>query len=177
MIQNYGQKSKPTSMHNPQSNGIIERVHAVLNDMLRTHHLSETEMDEDDPWSDILSSTAFAIRVTHHGILEATPGQLVFNRDMILPLKFNADWAYIVQRRQKQIVKDNQRENAKCIAHEYHVGDKVLYSKHGNILKKLDTPQRGPFEVTKLYTNGTVQLKHGVVSERVNSYTTPDPLS
>jgi hypothetical protein len=66
--------------------------------MLRTHHLSETEMDEDDPWSDILSSTAFTIQATCHGILEATPGQLVFNRDMILPLKFNADWAYIAQR-------------------------------------------------------------------------------
>jgi hypothetical protein len=102
-----------------------------------------------------------------HGILEATPGQLVFNRDMVLPLKFTADWAYIVQKRQKQIVKDNQRENSKCIAHEYHIGDKVLYSKHG-ILKKLDTPRRGPFEVTMVYTNGTVQIKRGVVSERVN---------
>jgi hypothetical protein len=38
---------------------------------------------------------------------------------------------------------------------------------HG-ILKKLDTLQRGPFEVTKLYANGTVQLKHGVVLERVD---------
>jgi hypothetical protein len=82
-------------------------------------------------------------------------------------MKFNADWAYIAQRQQKQIVKDNRRENAKCIAHEYHVGDKVLYSKHG-ILKKLNTPRRRPFEVTKVYTNGTVQLKRGVVSERVN---------
>jgi uncharacterized protein YneF (UPF0154 family) len=82
-----------------------------------------------------------AIWVTCHGILEATLGQLVFNRDMILPLKFNAEWAYIAQRQQKQIVKDNQRENAKRIAHEYqHVGDKVLYSKLGNILKKLNTP-------------------------------------
>jgi hypothetical protein len=77
--------------------------------------------------------------VTCHGILEATPGQLVFNRYMILPLKFNANLAYIAQRQQKQIVKDNQRENAKRISHEYHVGDKVLYSKHG-IMKKLDTP-------------------------------------
>jgi hypothetical protein len=134
MIVNYGQKSKPKSTHsNPQSNGIVERVHAVLNDMLRTHRFSETEMDVDDPWSDILSSTAFAIWATCHGILEATPGQLVvFNtRDMVLPLKFNANWAYIAQKQQKQIIKDNQRENSKRIAHEYHVGDKVLYSKHG----------------------------------------------
>jgi hypothetical protein len=80
-------------MHNPQSNEIIERVHAVLNDMLRTHRLSEMDMDEDDPWSDILSSIAFNIRATCHGILEATPRQLVFDRDVILPVKFNANWA------------------------------------------------------------------------------------
>jgi hypothetical protein len=98
--------------------------------------------------SDILSSTAFAIWATCHCILEATPRQLVFNRDIVLPLKFNADWAYIAQKRQIKIVKDNQRENSKHIAHEYHVEDKVLYSKHG-ILKKLDTPGRGPFLITK----------------------------
>jgi hypothetical protein len=98
------------SMHNPQSNGIVERLHAVLNNMLRTHRFSETEMDVDDPWSDILSSTAFAIWAGCHRILEATPGQLVFNRDMIHPLKFHADWAYIAQKQRKQIVKDNQRE-------------------------------------------------------------------
>jgi hypothetical protein len=117
MIVNYGQKSKPTTSHNPQSNGIIKRVHAVLNDMLRTHHFSETKMDTEDPWTDILSSTAFAIRATCHGTLEATPGQLVFNRDMVLPVKFNADWAYISQKRLRQTQKDNQRENAKCIPH------------------------------------------------------------
>jgi hypothetical protein len=118
MIVNYGQKSKPTMSHNPQSNGIIERVHAVLNDMLCTHRFSETEMDTEDQWTDILSSTAFAIQVTCHGTLEATPGQLVFNRDMVLPVKFNADWAYISQKRLRQTQKDNQREHAKCIPHQ-----------------------------------------------------------
>jgi hypothetical protein len=135
--------------------------------MLHTHCFSETKMDTEDPWTDILSSTAFAIWATCHGTLEATPGQLVFNRDMVLPVRFNADWAYISQKRLRQTQKDNQQENAKCIPHQYHVGDKVLYTKHG-ALKKLDTPRRGPFLITKVYTNGTVQLKCRVVSERVN---------
>jgi hypothetical protein len=98
--------------------------------MLRTHCFSETEMDTEGPWTDILSSTAFAIWARCHGTLEATPGQLVFNRDMVLPAKFNANWAYIAQKRLRQTQKDNQRENAKCIPHQYHVGDKVLYNKH-----------------------------------------------
>jgi hypothetical protein len=62
MIVNYGQKNKLTSTHNPQSNGIVERVHVVLNDMLRIHCFSETEMDVNDLWSDILLSTAFGIQ-------------------------------------------------------------------------------------------------------------------
>jgi hypothetical protein len=71
--------------------------------MLRTHRFSETEMDTEDPWTDI-----FAIRSTCHSTLEATPGQLVFNRDMVLPVKFNADRAYISQKRLRQTQKDNQ---------------------------------------------------------------------
>jgi hypothetical protein len=139
MIVNYGQKSKPTTSHNPQSNGIMERVHTALNNMLRTHCFSETEMDTEDPWTDILSSTA-----TCHGTLEATPGQLVFNRDMVLRVRFNADWAYISQKQQRQTQKDNQRENAKRIPHQYHIGDKVLYKKHGVLKRNWTFPEEVP---------------------------------
>jgi hypothetical protein len=36
------------------------------------------------------------IRSTCHAVLDATPGQLVFGRDMLLPVQFEADWAIIV---------------------------------------------------------------------------------
>jgi transposase InsO family protein len=36
---NYGIKAKPTTSHNPQANAIIERVHKVVNDMLRSFDL------------------------------------------------------------------------------------------------------------------------------------------
>ena len=35
MCENYGIKAKPTTSYNPQSNAIIERVHKVVNDILR----------------------------------------------------------------------------------------------------------------------------------------------
>ena len=38
-------------------------------------------MDADDPWSGILS--AVAVRSIFHTTLQATPGQLVFGRDII----------------------------------------------------------------------------------------------
>ena len=36
MCKNYGITAKPTSSYNPQSNGILERVHQVVGNMLRT---------------------------------------------------------------------------------------------------------------------------------------------
>jgi hypothetical protein len=50
-------------------------------------------LNEEDPWSSFLAATARAIRSTYHTTLHATPTQLVFGRDMILNIKFKADWA------------------------------------------------------------------------------------
>jgi hypothetical protein len=43
----------------------------------------------------------YAVRSTFHNTLKATPGQLVFGRDMALPIKFMADWGAIEQQRQE----------------------------------------------------------------------------
>ena len=78
MRANYGMTRRVSTSYNPQSNGIIERVHQVLNDALHTFELSEHELDEHDPWASFLSATAYAIRSTYHTTLEASPCQLVF---------------------------------------------------------------------------------------------------
>ncbi len=36
------------------------------------------------------------------------------------------------------------------------------------ILRKLASPRDGPYEITRVYDNGTVQINKGVISERVN---------
>ena len=79
--------------HNPQSNAIVERVHQVLGDMLRTFELEEQQLDEDNPFGRFLSACAYSVRSTYHTTLQATPAQLVFGRDMILPVNFRADWS------------------------------------------------------------------------------------
>jgi transposase InsO family protein len=167
MIQNYGLKAKPTTAWNPQSNGIVERVHQVLNDGLRTFELENRELDENDPWTPFLSSVAYAIRSTYHTTLGATPAQLVFNRDMILPIQMKFDWELIREQRQRIMTKSNARENASRLPHEYKVGDKVLLAKPG-MLRKLSVPRTGPYLVQAVYANGTLRIKRGAVSERVN---------
>jgi hypothetical protein len=102
-------------------NGIIERVHLTLNDALRTAEVYGKEMDEKDPWGPFLSSAAYAIRSTFHTTLKATPGQLVFGRDMVLPITCVADWGAIEQQGQKEMAHNNRRKNASRINHDYKV--------------------------------------------------------
>ena len=108
MVQNdYGIKVKLITVRNPQANAIIERVHQVIANMIHTFELEDNYLDKDDPWSGILSATAFAIHSTYHTTLNATLGQLVFGRDMIFNIKHIADWEAIRQQKQKIINENN----------------------------------------------------------------------
>jgi len=164
---NYHMKRKRSTEYNPQSNGIVERVHQVLGDMLRTFELEERELDETDPWSEFLSAAAYAIRSTVHTTLEASPAQLVYGRDMFLPIKFEADWQRIRNRRQAEMTRNNNRENRLRIPHEYKVGDQVLVQRPGT-LRKMTTPRQGPYKIVQVNTNGTIRIQRGVVTETIN---------
>ena len=167
MIANYGIKGKTTTTYNPQSNGIIERVHQTLANSLRTFELEEQELDAHDPWSPFLSAAAFAVRATCHTTMRASPGQLVFGRDMVLPIKYVTDWERLRQVRQKQINRDNARENRNRIAHTYKTGDKVLVDE-SRMTPKLDAPRTGPYLIKKIWSNGTITVEKDNISERMN---------
>ena len=124
MIKNYRMDLARSTAYNPQSHGVIERVHQVLEDALRTFELEEVDLDEANPWEPFLIAAAFAIRSTFHTVLGATPAQLVYGRDMILPIRFQADWAAIQQWRQAEMHRNNARENKKRIVHHYKVHHK-----------------------------------------------------
>jgi len=152
----YGVKGKPITVRNPQANAIVERVHQVIGNIIRTFELEGNYLDEDDPWKGILSATMFAVRSTFHTTLQASPGQLVFGRDMIFNIKHTANWEYIKQRKQKIINKNNKNENAKRQPHVYQVGDKVLLKRGTE--NKYEKPYLGPFNILKVNDNGTVRL-------------------
>ena len=73
MRRNYRMQKRTSLEYNPQSNGIIERVHQVIGDMLRTFELEEMELDENDPCGPFMSAVGFAVRSTYHTTLEAMP--------------------------------------------------------------------------------------------------------
>jgi len=180
MLDDYGIKRKPITVRNPQANAICERVHQVIGNIIRTFELQTNYLDEDDPWKGILSATAFAIRCTYHTTLHSTPGQLVFGRDLIFNIQHAANWDIIRQHKQKLINKNNARENANRIPHQYKAGDQVML--HIGTENKYEQPYSGPHRIIATYPNGTVTLQVGPVQDRVNirrihPYVEPNPAS
>lgn len=161
----YGIKKKPITVRNPQANSVLERIHQVIANMVRTFELENNYLDEDDPWKGIFSAVAFAVRSTFHTTLRKSPGQLVFGRDMIFNVQHQADWKYIQDRKQKIIEKNNKQENKKRIPHTYKVGDLVLLKKGTE--NKYETPYDGPFTILQVNDNGTVSLK---VKSTIDTY-------
>ena len=93
----YGIKGKQISVKNPQVYAIVEQIHQVIGNIIRTFELESNYLDEEDPWTGILAATAFAVRSTYHTTLKKTPGQLVFGRDMIFNIQHVANWEFIRQ--------------------------------------------------------------------------------
>jgi hypothetical protein len=92
----------------------------------------------------------------------------VFGRDMVLPITFMAYWGAIEQQHQKEMARNNRRENDSRITHDYKVGDNVVLKKPGKHLRELEAPRTGPHIVTAIYTSETLRIKKGNVNERVN---------
>lgn len=175
----YGIELRLITTANPQANAVVERIHQVIGNMLRSFDLESCYLmpPPSDPFEGIIAAISFAIRSTWSTTMRATPGQLIFGRDMLLNVQHLVNWHYMQTRRQKIAVENNGRENARRIPHEYKVGDKVLKA-HGNPSNKkeisatLQRPYEGPYIVTNVWTNGTVTIKRtvrgGAVYERIN---------
>jgi hypothetical protein len=106
----------------------------------------------------------WAIKTTFHTTLKASPAQLAFSRDMILPTSFAANWYAINSRKQAQSQSAADTKNRKRIPHEFHINDKVLIRRDiGNpYLGKLAKPTQGPFkiiDVQQLLINGTILIQ------------------
>ena len=123
----------------------MEQIHQVIGNIIHSFELQTNYLDEDEPWKGILSAVAFAICATYHTMLQKTPAQLVFGRNLIFNLQHKANWELIHQRKQALINKNNERENSKCTPHTYHIGDQVMV-RTGTEYKQ-EQPYQGPFRI------------------------------
>ena len=127
---------------------------------------STRRLDNKNPRARILAATMFAIRATYHTTMQASPMQLVFGRDAILNIKHVANWDHIKELKQAKIDANNKRENQSRIEHHYQVGDQVLIRARKNT--KHDKEYEGPYPLTKVNTNGTVNFQKGIVNDVIN---------
>ena len=101
--QEYGIGTNPDSSRNPQANVIIDRTHQWLGNLIRSFNLHDTYIDDYEPWMVILNAAEFAVQDKCHRTKQKSPGQLLFGRDMILPINHIANWRLIPQHKQAQI--------------------------------------------------------------------------
>lgn len=162
----YHIKTKPITVRNPQANAIIERVHGVVGDMIRTFDTNKIDEKDDNPFAGLVSAICWAVRSTYHTTLKATPGQLVFGRDMIFNIRHQADWQYIQEQKRRRINENNARENLKRLEHDYAPGERVLITKAD--YHKMEPPREGPYPISRVHANGTLTIQKTRAEQRIN---------
>ena len=165
--EDYGVQVNRTTTRNPQANSIVERVHQTIGNMIRTWFVNDPELEGANPYAGLLSAVAFATRATIHTTLQATPSQLVFGRDAMIDRAFEADWVTIKARKQKRIIENNRRENAKRKAHQYAVGDRILIKTDPN-RKYGQNAYKGPYSIISVNDNGTLRYQDGRIQDVIN---------
>ena len=77
----FGFERKIITTRNPQSNGVIERIHQVVRDMIRTRDIrSKHDLDPAFGFQGVLAAVRDAVRCIVHNTTPATPTQLAFGR-------------------------------------------------------------------------------------------------
>ena len=155
----YGIHKKLITTRNPQANAMVERAHQTLHNMVRMANIRSSEdLDPRFDFEGLLGACRRAMNSTVHTTLRATPTQLVFGRDALLNVAFQADWEYIKMRKQVRILQNNYNENKTRRDHVYSVDDRVMVELSPN--RKHGEPNyEGPYTVTAVNDNGTVQLR------------------
>jgi hypothetical protein len=169
LLESYGIKPVPTTVKNPRSNGVIERVHLTMGDMLRTMTFSGADWFQD--LQQTLDAVAWAVRTTINPNIKHSPCHLAFHHDMIFRRAIAVNWTNIHTERQKLLQASNNKENQSRLAWDYSPGDQVLIILDADERRsqpKMNAPTRGPFTVTAVHTNGTVDIHRGRTTETIN---------
>ena len=163
--------SRPTSARNPQSNGIIERVHQVIAQIIRTYLARNPPVREEDAKHIVESAFATAMHATrcaaHSQLDHVSPGSVAFGRDMLLPIPFVVDLLDLQQSRQQKVDTRLIAANRKRTHHDYRIGHMVYHLRDRGV--KLSPVWEGPHMIEEVHTNGTVSIRlNDHAADRVN---------
>ena len=167
----WGIDDVPTTSKNATANAICERMHLTVGNILRTrfnNNVAPNVAEAQQAVKDALAAANHAMRcAVSKSLANNTPGEVVFGRDMLLNIPVIIDLMDIQNKRQLQIDENLRRQNAKRREYDYRIGHQVLLKVPNP--NKLDPRYQGPFVITQVYTNGTVEIQRTpTVRERLN---------
>ena len=87
-------------------------------------------------------------------------------RDDMLNVSHVTNWEHIHQCKQERINVNNKQENARCLEHQYQIGDPILLRCKKNSKHELE--YEGPYPLTAINDNGTVCFQKGILNDVVN---------
>ena len=170
-LQQWDIQDSPTTSKNATANAICERMHLTVGNILRTRFNNNAAPNiqvAEDAVKDALAACCHAMRcAVSKALINNTPGEVVFGRDMLLNIPVIVDLLAIQDKRQLMINENLRRANAKRREWDYKFNDDVLIKLPNP--NKLDPRYQGPFRITQVFTNGTVEIQRTPqVRERIN---------
>lgn len=157
---------KTTSFH-PQSNGSLERTHAVIKDLIRT-----SLQDNNQEWDEILNQICLGYNTARHDATGYSPFELTFGRQANLPSSisktsnYTYEEMYLLWQKQFKLYHDKARntleqsrkryardQNRKIIRSQaiFNIGDHVLIH-NDHKTDKLDDEWLGPYVIKEIST-------------------------
>jgi hypothetical protein len=112
--------------------------------MLCTAKLDMAKLFNANDINIFLADAAWDIRSTHHTVLKASPGAVIFGQDMLFDIPFIADWKKSGEHRQKLTDLNTARENKGRIDYDYKVCQKILVGNKGILCKAQSIWQKDP---------------------------------
>ena len=159
LLNQFGIKSVPTTVKNPQSNASCERLHNTVGDVLRVILRTNRPINQEMAGQAIdnaLATTMHSTRCAVNHTMRTSPGALAFNRDMLMDVPFIANLAAIRDRRQQLINTNLLRTNKRRIDYNYRVGDNVMIKRYDPT--KLQERLHGPYRISQVCVNGSARF-------------------
>ena len=125
-MESYSVEKKPTTIKNLQANSVLERVHQVFGNMLRTSELDMANSVNAELVSNFIDDRAWEICSTYHTVLKSSPGAAIFGQDMLFDIPYLTNWNKIGEYRQAQTDCNALRKNASGVDFNYAVGGHVM---------------------------------------------------
>lgn len=90
LLISFGVEPKHRTIKNPQANSIVERAHQTIADSIRAQDLENKKITNVE-LKNIIQSTAFGLQSIYHSALKASPGQVTFEKDILINMTYVAN--------------------------------------------------------------------------------------